>query len=50
VQQKGCTGHAVVKSGKLYGVQAHVGQRLMSTRQCWRVECSRLQVIAILDK
>jgi hypothetical protein len=27
VQQKECTGHAVVKSGKLYVVQCHVNQR-----------------------
>jgi hypothetical protein len=27
VQQKVCTGNAVVKPGKLFGVQAHVGHR-----------------------
>jgi len=27
VQQKVCTGNAVVKSGKLYEVQCHVNQR-----------------------
>jgi hypothetical protein len=37
VQQKGCTGNAVVKSGKLYTVQRHVYQRLRATRSSWRV-------------
>jgi len=32
VQQKGCTGNAVVKSGKLYVVQCHVYQRLRAAR------------------
>jgi len=32
VQQKVCTGNAVVKSGKLYVVQCHVYQRLRVAR------------------
>ena len=32
VQQKGCTGNAVVKSGKLYVVQCHVNQRMSAAR------------------
>jgi len=32
VQQKVCTGYAVVKSGKLYMVQCHVNQRLRVAR------------------
>jgi len=32
VQQKVCTGYAVVKSGKLYEVQCHVNQRLSTAR------------------
>jgi len=32
VQQKGCTGNAVVKPGKLYVVQCHVYQRLKAAR------------------
>jgi len=32
VQQKVCTGNAVVKSGKLYVVQCHVNQRLRVAR------------------
>jgi len=32
VQQKGCTGNAVVKSGKLYVVQCHVNQCLKAAR------------------
>jgi len=32
VQQKVCTGHAVVKPGKLYVVQCHVNQRLKAAR------------------
>jgi len=32
VQQKECTGEAVVKSGKLYRVQCHVNQRLSAAR------------------
>jgi len=32
VQQKECTGYAVVKSGKLYVVQCHVYQRLRAAR------------------
>ncbi|GAL67415.1 hypothetical protein JCM19301_2767 [Jejuia pallidilutea] len=32
MQQKECTGNAVVKSGKLYVVQCHVYQRLKAAR------------------
>ncbi len=32
VQQKECTGHAVVKPGKLYVVQCHVNQCLRAAR------------------
>jgi len=32
VQQKGCTDNAVVKSGKLYGVQCHVYRLLRIAR------------------
>jgi len=32
VQQKVCTGNAVVKPGKLYEVQCHVNQRLRVVR------------------
>jgi len=32
VQQKVCTGYAVVKPGKLYVVQCHVYQRLRAAR------------------
>ncbi|GAK97622.1 hypothetical protein JCM19294_158 [Nonlabens tegetincola] len=32
VQQKVCTDNAVVKSGKLYAVQCHVGQSLSVIR------------------
>lgn len=36
VQQKGCTGNAVVKSGKLYAVKCHVYQQLRATRSLLR--------------
>jgi len=37
VQQKECTGNAVVQSGKLYAVQCHVNQFLRTARPIWRV-------------
>jgi len=35
VQQKECTGHAVVKPGKLYAVQCQVYPQLSATRALW---------------
>jgi len=32
VQQKVCTGNAVVKPGKLYAVQCHVNRQLSASR------------------
>jgi len=37
VQQKECTGNAVVKPGKLYAVQRYVNQRYKGARPSWRV-------------
>ena len=37
VQQKVCTGNAVVKSGKLYAVKCHIYPRLRVPAQCGRV-------------
>jgi hypothetical protein len=37
VQQKECTGNAVVKPGKLYAVKCHVNQFLRGPARCWRV-------------
>jgi len=43
VQQKECTGNAVVKPGKLYVVKCHVNQLLRVPARCWRV--GRLNVL-----
>ncbi len=39
MQQKVCTGNAVVKPGKLYEVQAHIGERL---RPAWPMFTGRV--------
>ena len=41
---------AVVKPGKLYAVQAQIGQRFGIARVSWRVERSSPEVIQGLDE
>jgi len=50
VQQKVCTGDAVVKPGKLYEVQCYVNQCLNVSRMNWRVSSYILIVISKADK
>jgi len=46
VQQKVCTGNAVVKTGKLYAVKCHVYLHLRVPARCRRV--GRLSVLATI--
>jgi len=46
VQQKGCTGNAVVKPGKLYAVKCHVHLCLRVPARCRRV--GRLSVLVTI--
>src|SRR5690554_7757097 len=50
VQQKECTGNAVVKSGKLYAVKCYVNLRLRVPAQCRRVNRLSASVTIRLDK